>query len=728
MLRNRLLSTLSVMALVPGAALSQGVQQSEPVSLESVMVTATRAPRPVEEVPQSVQIIDRAAIDTQLKLTNSASAALAKLVPGFSVSNQTISGASETFRGRDLLVMVDGVPLTTPLRDVSRMLALIDLNAVDRIEVVAGSSSLYGSGSTGGTVNFITRKAKSGPLNLSAGSTLRAFTENVGSSLAPELSATASGTLEAFDYTVTASGRLADKTYDGKGRELPSDGMLGQGGGDRLAQGNLSAKVGRDLTDSKRFEISGTWIYLDQDPDWLTDYNKPFAKPDFNQPYTGKTVREDTKSLSARYQDVDFGLGELSLVGFYNDVDKRFNYSTVSLYNNFVLYSGNPTNPTSRFNYTELKSERAAINATIDSKLDFIYSGLKLTWGGDVGHEDTRQYYGDGSDAFTPLAQWNYAAFAQFQAPIGARLTLRAGVRYEYFDLSVGDFVRPSVYYLTGGAGGLPPSLVFAPLNVTGGDFTYSSPTFNLGATFKLTATSEFYGGFSQGFALGDIGAYTRRAGLNSAAYLRGGTISYGSIAPDAQIVDNYELGLRGSIGSAFRGSLAGFVSTSDEGVTFSPSTNQLSQQKEIIYGIEATAEYDVTKQLTLGAIFTWREGKYDRNLDGKVDTWLPNNRIATPYRAALSGTYKFDAGTVLRVEEEMWSGRDSFDGTASNRTEAGALTNIMLGHPLWGGQAYFAVNNLLDAAYPVPTATATRNLDAYGWGRTVTIGYQVSF
>ncbi|MFX5622887.1 TonB-dependent receptor plug domain-containing protein, partial [Acinetobacter baumannii] len=70
---------------------------------------------------------------------------------------------------------------------------LIDLNAVERIEVVAGASSLYGSGATGGTVNFITRKAEDGKPTVSVNGAVRAFTANIGQSLAPELSGTVSG-------------------------------------------------------------------------------------------------------------------------------------------------------------------------------------------------------------------------------------------------------------------------------------------------------------------------------------------------------------------------------------------------------------------------------------------------------------------------------------------------------------------------------------------------------
>lgn len=717
--RARLLVTLSLLSLTAASA----ARAQTPVTLPPVVVTATRSERALDEVPQAVQIIDRGQIEEQLKSAANASGALAKLVPGFSVSNQTISGASESFRGRDLLVMIDGVPLNTPLRDVSRLLALIDLNSVERIEVVAGASSLYGSGATGGTVNFITKKGADGTVNVSLGSKLRAFTAKPGQSLAPEATATVSGTIKDFDYSVTATGRFADKTFDGKGRELPSDGMLGQGGGDRYGQGNLSAKVGYDIDKARRVELRGNWIYLNQEPDWLTLYTAPYARPDFSAPYQGESVREDTKSVSAKYSDRNFKLGDLSVVGFYNDVEKRFNYSAVSAANNFVYYSGNPARPTSLYNQSTLTSRRLGLNATVDTPLDALYSGLKLTWGMDIGRENTEQTYGDGSQAFTPLTQANYAAFAQLQAPLGERLTVRGGVRYEYFDLSVDGYTRPSVYAV--GVAATP--VVFRPVKVLGGDFSYNSPTFNLGATYKLTDTIDAFAGFSQGFALSDIGAFTRRAGL-SAAYLNGGTISYANIAPDTQLVDNYEVGLRGALSPRLRGSLTGFVSKSKAGVTFDPASNRLSQQKEIIYGIEVTGEFDVTDALTVGGNLSWREGKYDRDKNGKVDTDLPNNRIASPYRGLLYATYSFDGGTVLRLEQEGWTGRKAFDGRVMYRTKGAMLTNISLSHPLFGGEGFLGVSNLFDLDYEVPTATATRNLPVNGWGRTVSLGYQVRF
>jgi iron complex outermembrane receptor protein len=746
-MRRTVTVTASLAALVVG---STAIAQTAPrpagasavIELDTITVTAARAERSLAETPQSVQVLERAQIEEQLKFSGNAAAALGKLVPGYATPTRTVSSASENYRGRDLLVLLDGVPLNTPLRDVSRILSLIDLNSVERIEVVAGGSSLYGAGATGGTVNFITKKATDGKPTVTVNTALRAFTQNIGRSLAPETSITVSGKVpNGFDYLVSGSARGAGRTYDGAGRELPSDGLLGQGGGDRYKAGNLLAKLGYDFDASKRIELNGTIITFDQAPKFLTNYSPPFARPDRTTLYPGQNVIEDTKTISLRYTDKDFALGSLSVLGFYNDIKKRFNYSAFSFpFNSQVYYSFNPNAPTSPDNQTTLYSQRGGVNVTIDTALDRLLPGAKLTWGGDLIRERTNQTLTSGQEVFTPLEQTTAAGFGQLQIPVGERIVLRGGLRYEHFALSVSDYVRPAAYAAVAANNrlGFTP-FVLPALNVTGGDFTYSALTANLGATIKLSDSSEIFGGFSQGFALPDVGAFTRRAGVSTAFACPVATpnclpanrrsISYASIAPEAQIVNNYELGVRGGFGP-FKGSLTGYVSTSDEGVTFDSVTNTLSQQKERIWGVEATGDYALTEQLTIGSVVSWREGRYDTNGDGRLDSHLPNNRIGSPWRGMLYGSYRFVNGVQLRVEGEGFSERDvAIDLRGTRFKLKGAATmNVALSAPVLSGEAYVAVNNLFDRAYQNPTATSVRNLDNYAWGRTVTVGFKKTF
>lgn len=721
MRKNALLSGCVLLGLAASPAAAQQTETAETAaSLETLVVTATRAPRPISAIPGSVTVVDRATIEEQLRLSGDPADALAKLIPGYSASNQTISGSAETFRGRSVLILVDGVPRNTPLRDVSRIASLIDLNDIERIEVVNGASSLHGSGSTGGTINFITRSASPGAPRITVNTALRAFTGDLSDSLAPELSLSATGTAEAFDYAATVTGRRSGRTYDGNGNELPSDPFIGQGGADRLREGNANLRLGRTVG-PRRFELGGEWTYLTQSPDWLSDYSRTPVQPDRDSPYPGKSIREDSRYLTGRFTDSSFSLGDLQIQGFYNDINKRFGYAGLSVANPFVYYSGNPLDPISANGQTELQSERAGLSTTIDTSLDTLYQGLTLTWGGDYAYDRTRQRFLDGVDAISPMQQHNYAAFGQIEAPVGESFLLRGGLRHERFHLKVDDFTRPAYVALLGG------SLYPVPaVNVIGGNFSYAETTYNIGAVAFLNDQIELFGGFSQGFELPDVGSFTRRAGLGAT-----GTIDYSDIGPKAQIVNSYELGLRGNW-RQFRGTITGFVSTSKHGVNFDSASNTIEQQKERIHGLEFTGEVDLSSTLTLGTLLAYREGKRDTDGDGSLDAYLPNNRIATPFRAVGYATYQLDLGLAeklrLRGELEYFSSRDRDDGTTRQRIDDAATVNLLGSYPLYGGEFGFGLRNLFDVNYENPTATATRNIPVSGFGRVMTVSYRKTF
>ncbi|MDO4251489.1 MAG: TonB-dependent receptor plug domain-containing protein, partial [Moraxella sp.] len=120
-------------------------------------VTVTRANVRLKDSAQKVQVIDRETILSQLAVSGDTSEALAKLIPNYSPATQKLGTVRESFRGRDVLFMIDGVPQSNPLRNGSRESRTIDLEMVDRIEVVYGASAEQGLGATGGIVNFISK-------------------------------------------------------------------------------------------------------------------------------------------------------------------------------------------------------------------------------------------------------------------------------------------------------------------------------------------------------------------------------------------------------------------------------------------------------------------------------------------------------------------------------------------------------------------------------------------
>jgi iron complex outermembrane receptor protein len=164
------------------------------------------------------------------------------------------------------------------------------------------------------------------------------------------------------------------------------------------------------------------------------------------------------------------------VLGYYNDIKKRFNYSVFSYpYNSQVYYSFNPASPTSPDNQTTLYSQRGGVNLTIDTPLDRILPGAKFTWGGDLIQEKTWQTLTSGQDVFTPLKQTTTAAFGQLQIPIGERITLRGGLRYEHFSLwmSMTMSARPPTPRSPPTMPRASRAFVLPALNVTGGEFDY---------------------------------------------------------------------------------------------------------------------------------------------------------------------------------------------------------------------------------------------------------------
>ncbi|WP_325601999.1 TonB-dependent receptor plug domain-containing protein [Rhodopila sp.] len=134
-----------------------------PVNLPDVVVTATRVPSPVEQIPAGVTIIDRKTIETHGY--NTLSDALQD-VPGVHVSQSGGPGAQTSVfirgtEGQHVLVLRDGMPINDAA-DVNggyTNFSTETLADVERIEVIRGPmASLYGSGAVGGVINIISRR------------------------------------------------------------------------------------------------------------------------------------------------------------------------------------------------------------------------------------------------------------------------------------------------------------------------------------------------------------------------------------------------------------------------------------------------------------------------------------------------------------------------------------------------------------------------------------------
>jgi len=141
--------------------------QDAGTTLPERVVTATRIPTLIGQIPAGVSVIDRATIEAR-GYTTLADALSA--VPGLHIVPSGGSGgvASVFVRGTNsghVLVLRDGIPVNDPSDPGGQFNFGVDtLDDVQRIEVVRGPmSSLYGSGAIGGVINIITRRGEGKP-------------------------------------------------------------------------------------------------------------------------------------------------------------------------------------------------------------------------------------------------------------------------------------------------------------------------------------------------------------------------------------------------------------------------------------------------------------------------------------------------------------------------------------------------------------------------------------
>ena len=170
--------------ILSAAAISIGTAQATELSdtlLQEVVITGTRASTDVRQLSQTVNVVDRAAIEE----TNRTSLLplLTEQVPGLFITQRGYAGygvsggaaGNITMRGMSgsaarMIVLIDGHPNYAgiyghPIADSYQSLM------TERVEVLRGPASLlYGSGAMAGVINIVTKKPQDGThANLHAG-------------------------------------------------------------------------------------------------------------------------------------------------------------------------------------------------------------------------------------------------------------------------------------------------------------------------------------------------------------------------------------------------------------------------------------------------------------------------------------------------------------------------------------------------------------------------------
>lgn len=225
----------------------------------------------IAEIAGTVQSIDQKQIIQQATAGRKVADILAQLVPSLASSSGTTSNYGQTMRGRNVLVMIDGVSQTGS-RDVSRQLNSISPGMIERIEVISGATSIYGSGATGGIINIITKRADtSKPLSFETKVGITSSDTFRGDGLAYEAGQSVSFNKGNMDGFLGANFTSRGSQFDGNGDRISLSPW--QGSTMDTDTIDVNGRLNFNLNDTQTLSFGAQYYKDKQDTDYGPDYS-----------------------------------------------------------------------------------------------------------------------------------------------------------------------------------------------------------------------------------------------------------------------------------------------------------------------------------------------------------------------------------------------------------------------------------------------------------------------
>lgn len=590
--------------------LNQIQKKPKEQDIERIIVTGSRIAENIDEVPASITIITQKQIAAQLKVSSEIQSLLANLVPGMAPSTGSSSNSGQTLRGRSPLVMIDGVPQSTPLRNGSLGIRTLDASVIERIEVIKGATSIYGNGAAGGIINYITKKASSDKaLSGHASISTRFSAIETEDSIGQRYEGGINGEISNFDYVLNAS-------YEENGLQRDADGdILGlkYGLSDAVMQ-DYFAKLGYHFDDEKSLQFTYNYYQSKQDVDLIDlvgnintgEKTQAIPLPE-GQTVLGEPQGPSNHNMMLKYVDDEVFKQTQLMVDLYSqEVDNTFFYSPV-LANPDAGYAGGQS---------LINSDKKGLRVTFNTLVDFSFDNgdsLEATfiYGIDALNDVTSQSMVDGRIWVPEMDMENLGGFLQTKLIYNDDLVIKLGIRQEDIDLTVNNY---STLKLCKSA-----EQCSVPVDVTGDTLNYKATTYNIGIKYNALPLFSPFVSYSQGADISDTGRLLRTATVTDISLIR----------TEASIIDNYELGFSSDF-EQVHFEFATYFSTSELGTTnkFNETTGVYMPVRapQEIYGYEALINYNINDAWAVNATYSWVEGK-----NTEADVYLGAKQISPP-------------------------------------------------------------------------------------------------
>ena len=714
-------------------------QQKETTQLAPIVVTATRSAKSIADIAGTVYSIDQAEIEKQANAGKSIADILGTLVPSLTPSSGTTSNYGMTMRGRVVQYMIDGVP-QTGYRDGSRQLNSIQPSMIERIEVVSGATSIYGSGATGGIINIITKRGGQDPISFETKVGVTAGNNFKSDAMAYEASQSVlfnQGALQgAFGASYTTRGEIQDSHGNRIGPEVAQTDRQDT---DTL---DLNGRLTWNISDEQSLSFGAQYFNDEQDSEYGPDYGPNLAYVKRDPTYTAslaavKGMQLETQPQTERYafntqyenQNV---LGHtLNAEAYYRNEQARWFPSAQAMGGGLYLVYQSETD-------IDVYGARVALQ----KQFDLNGHNLGLSYGIDYENEQDEQniqmydsaafvasnglnykpfnYYAFGPDVETE----KLGTFVQTDFDVTDRLGLKAGVRYE----RVESQVDKSTPYMEAITADLQPGYQAKTLN--GGKVKHDATLFNFGALYHLTDAQQVFANFSQGSNLPDIQRMLRDVPASF-------TVNSQTIDPIK--VNNYELGWRVQAENGLNASVTTFYNDSDKSLKFGrPNyTIEVLDTDERVYGVEGNLSYRLQPNWTVGGTMAYTRGQF-KNTAGKWQE-LDAIRVA-PLKGTAFSEWQFNNDMSLRVQALAIGGTDKakkdavkYGSTVPAEIKGFATMDVIANAKAGPGTVGFGVYNVWNTDYKSVYSQAVESV--YGaisslaaQGRTYGLSYTLKY
>lgn len=593
---------LSVACLSTVAVFAQETDSLKVKNVDEVVLTASRKKESIKEIPSSITIVSEKQIQSQLTVNSDISNILQYTVPSLGPSSGQTSNSGQTLRGRQVLVLIDGIPQSTPLRNGARDIKSIDPSAIERIEVIKGASSIYGNGADGGIINYITKRNKTDK-KISGISQVGITGQPYGGTLGFRASQLLSGKIKKFDYVASLAYERTGDAKDGDGVFLSPTYSTAQ-----MNNYNGLLKLGYDINDDQRIEVSYMGYASKSDLNLGIKTGKYGVTPTIGEG-EGKslettpqgTPRNHNYRINYDNKNLFWGSTALNVNAYMQDFRTVYGYSDTFL-------GGGQSN---------IISKKMGARINFDTQLwSAANSQAEVIYGLDLLNDKTVQKLEDGRYWTPDMDMINTAPFLLLKIDLLKKLTIKGGLRYENMTVNVGDFNTLSSVKSDG--------TFTQSIFVTGGDLKYNALVGNIGLRYNINNQINLFGSFSQSYSINEIGRILRTSTQSNLAQIEAKPI----------IVNNYELGATGQISNWLNYEVTSYVSTSKLGASFVQGPDRsftIQRSPEVVYGVEGFLHFTPAKWINFGGSYSWLEGITSLKDDGDYSAKVNNSRIAAP-------------------------------------------------------------------------------------------------